>query len=123
MLDKPKQTLLFILNDAPYGSERSFNGLRLAINLNEQDRAKTQIKVFLMSDAVACALVKQVPAEGYNVQQMIEILLAQGAEVRLCKTCTDARGLTHLPLIEGAEIGTLDDLAQWTLAADKVVSF
>ncbi len=54
---------------------------------------------------------------------MIEILLAQGAEVRLCKTCTDARGLTSLPLIEGAEIGTLDDLAQWTLAADKVVSF
>jgi len=123
MLDKPKQTLLFILNDAPYGSERSFNALRLAINLNEQDRIETKIKVFLMSDSVACALVKQVPAEGYNIQQMIEILLAQGAEVRLCKTCTDARGLTSLPLIEGAEIGTLDDLAQWTLAADKVVSF
>lgn len=123
MLDKPKQTLLFILNDAPYGSERSFNALRLAINLNEQDRTETKIKVFLMSDSVACALVKQVPAEGYNIQQMIEILLAQGAEVRLCKTCTDARGLTSLPLIEGAEIGTLDDLAQWTLAADKVVSF
>ncbi len=63
MLNKPKQTLLFILNDAPYGSERSFNALRLAINLNEQDRTETKIKVFLMSDSVACALVKQVPAE------------------------------------------------------------
>ncbi|MGR5146830.1 DsrE/DsrF/TusD sulfur relay family protein [Photobacterium alginatilyticum] len=123
MLDMAKQTLLFILNDAPYGSERSFNALRLAINLNEQEKTETSIKIFLMSDSVSCALVKQAPSEGYNIQQMIEILLAQGAEVKLCKTCTDARGLTALPLIEGAEIGTLDDLATWTLASDKVVSF
>ncbi|PSW20877.1 hypothetical protein C9I98_07385 [Photobacterium sanctipauli] len=118
-----QQTLLFILNDAPYGSERSFNGLRLAINLNEQDGVETQIKIFLMSDAVTCALPKQTPGEGYDIQQMLEILLAQGAEVKLCKTCCNARGITELPLIEGAEIGTLDDLSLWTLQADKVVSF
>lgn len=117
------QTLLFILNDAPYGSERSFNGLRLAINLNEQEGAETSIKVFLMSDAVSCALPRQQPGEGYNIQQMLEILLSQGAEVKLCKTCCNARGLTDLPLIEGVEVGTLDDLSRWTLEADKVVTF
>ncbi|MGF1734990.1 DsrE/DsrF/TusD sulfur relay family protein [Photobacterium satsumensis] len=120
---KAKQTLLFILNDAPYGSERSFNGLRLAINLGEQNEAETEIKIFLMSDAVSCALPAQAPGEGYNVQQMLDILLAQGAEVKLCKTCCNARGLSALPLIEGAQIGTLDDLSLWTLQADKVVTF
>jgi len=53
----------------------------------------------------------------------VEILLAQGISIRLCKTCTDARGITALPLIEGIEIGTLPLLAQWTLAADKVLTF
>ena len=120
---KNQQTLLFILNEAPYGSERSFNGLRLAINLGEQSEAETDIKIFLMSDAVSCALPAQMPGEGYNVQQMLEILLAQGAEVKLCKTCCNARGLSSLPIIEGAEIGTLDDLSLWTLQADKVVTF
>lgn len=117
-----EQTLLFVLNDAPYGSERSFNGLRLAINLNEQE-VKTKINVFLMSDSVSCALPKQAPGEGYHVQQMLEILIAQGAEVKLCKTCCNARGISELPLIEGAEIGTLDDLSMWTLQADKVICF
>ncbi|MCW8328665.1 DsrE family protein [Photobacterium sp. SDRW27] len=123
MQEKAKQTLLFILNDAPYGSERSFNALRLAINLNEQDCAETSIKIFLMSDAVSCALPRQIPGEGYNVQQMLEILLSQGAEIKLCKTCCNARGLVDMPLIDGAKIGTLDDLSMWTLEADKVVSF
>jgi len=123
MQDKVKQTLLFILNDAPYGSERSFNALRLAINLNEQDCAETSIKIFLMSDAVSCALPRQMPGEGYNVQQMLEILLSQGAEVLLCKTCCNARGLTDMSLIEGAKIDTLDELSKWTLEADKVISF
>ena len=32
--------LTFILNDAPYGSERSYNGLRLALQLNKSDDEK-----------------------------------------------------------------------------------
>ncbi|HHZ4655085.1 TPA: DsrE family protein, partial [Salmonella enterica] len=40
-----------------------------------------------------------------------------------CKTCADGRGITPLPLIDGVEIGTLVELAQWTLAADKVLTF
>ena len=28
-----KMNLLMILNDAPYGTERTYNGLRLALNL------------------------------------------------------------------------------------------
>ena len=42
---------LFILNDPPYGTERSYNGLRLARALSKLP--DQQIRVFLMGDAVA----------------------------------------------------------------------
>ncbi|MGY4001462.1 DsrE/DsrF/TusD sulfur relay family protein [Aeromonas sanarellii] len=116
-----KPQILIVANGAPYGSESLFNALRLGIALQEQK--KTDLKLFLMSDAVGAALAGQSPAEGYNLRQMLEILLAQGTQIRLCQSCTDARGITPLPLIEGIEIGTLPLLAQWTLAADKVLTF
>lgn len=54
---------------------------------------------------------------------MLEILTAQNVPVKLCKTCTDGSGITTLPLIDGVAVGTLVELAQWTLAADKVLTF
>jgi hypothetical protein len=41
---------LFVLNDPPYGSERSYNGLWLANALAK--REGEQVPVFLMADAV-----------------------------------------------------------------------
>ena len=115
------QKLLFIINSAPYGNESCFSGLRLALQIQEQHKA--EIKLFLMSDAVTGGLAKQNPAEGYHLQQMLEILTAQGATIKLCKTCTNARGITELPLADGVEIGTLSELADWTIEADKVLNF
>lgn len=45
---------LFVLNDPPYGTERSYNGLRMARELlkSEDDN---RVRVFLVSDAVFCA--------------------------------------------------------------------
>ncbi len=113
--------LLFIINSAPYGNETFFSGLRLALQIQEQHQA--EIKLFLMSDAVIAGLAKQNPTESYHAQQMLEILTAQGAIVKLCKTCTNARGITELPLADGVEIGTLAELADWTIEADKVLNF
>ena len=115
------QKLLFIINSAPYGNESFFSGLRLALQIQEQHKA--EINIFLMSDAVVGGLAKQAPSEGYHVQQMLEILTSQGAVVKLCKTCTNARGITELPLADGVEIGTLVELADWTMKADKVLNF
>lgn len=117
------QTILIVINDAPYGSERPFNALRLAVKLNEQEERSVSLKLFLMSDAVMCAMKQQNPVEGYDIQQMIEILIAQGGEVKLCKTCCCARGLSESLLIDDCEIGSLDDLASWTLEAEKVITF
>ncbi|MGL4726127.1 MAG: DsrE/DsrF/TusD sulfur relay family protein [Scandinavium sp.] len=115
------QKIVIIANGAAYGSESLFNSLRLAIALREQ--GPLDLRLFLMSDAVTAGLKGQRPAEGYNIQQMLEILTAQNVPVKLCKTCADGRGISDLPLADGVEIGTLIELAQWTLAADKVLTF
>ena len=86
------------------------------------NKADLDLRLFLMSDAVTAGLRGQKPAEGYNIQQMLEILTAQNVPVKLCKTCTDGRGITTLPLIDGVAVGTLVELAQWTLAADESIN-
>ncbi|MBE8596348.1 DsrE family protein [Xenorhabdus sp. BG5] len=43
----------------------------------------------------------QTPKEDYNLKQMLEILTAQGVEVKLCKICTDVRGMNELALVDG----------------------
>ena len=114
-------TTLFILNDAPYGNERAYNALRLARALaSQQDQ---QVRVFLMADAVFCAKSGQKVPEGYyNTQLMLAQVVRQG-EVGLCGTCMDARGMTETEMIEGAKRSTLAQLADWTVAADKVLVF
>lgn len=110
---------LFILNDPPYGSERSYNALRLARALAK--REGQTVRVFLMGDAVACARAGQkVPAGYYNAGDMVRMA---GAEVALCGTCMDARGLRDDEMVEGARRGTLQQLADWTAEADKVLVF
>ena len=112
---------LFILNEAPYGSERSYNGLRLAGALAGKEGQ--QVRVFLLADAVGCARAGQkVPPGYYNLQLMLGKLVRQG-EVALCGTCMDARGLTDAELIEGARRSTLAHLADWTAEAGKVLVF
>ena len=100
------QKIVIVANGAAYGSESLFNSLRLAIALREQE-GDLDLRLFLMSDAVTAGLRGQKPAEGYNIQQMLEILTAQNVPVKLCKTCTDGRGITTLPLIDGVAVGTL----------------
>jgi uncharacterized protein involved in oxidation of intracellular sulfur len=112
---------LFILNDAPYGNERAYNGLRLAGALAA--REGQQVRVFLMADAVWCAKAGQRVPEGYyNVQVMLGKVLRTGA-VGLCGTCMDARGMTEAEMIQGATRSTLAQLAEWTGAAEKVLVF
>ncbi len=69
--------LLFVLNDAPYGNERSYNALRHAMNLSK--REGVQVRVFLMADAVQAAHRGQKTPEGYyNLERMIGSLLRRG---------------------------------------------
>ena len=116
------QKIVIIVHAAPYGSERCLSALRVANALAAHD-AKPEIKVFLMSDATVVGLPKQQDGAGSGLQAMVEQLVECGAQIRLCRTCALARGLADLPLIKGLEIGTLSELANWTLEADKVLTF
>lgn len=114
---------LFIINDAPYGSEKAYNALRMAMTL-QKEHADIQVRIFLMADAVACALPNQTTPQGYyNVERMVKSVVSKGGQIKTCGTCTEARGIKCLGLIEGVEISTMSQLTQWSVEADKVLVF
>jgi uncharacterized protein involved in oxidation of intracellular sulfur len=113
---------LFILNDPPYGTERSYNALRLAGALSK--RQGEDVKVFLVGDAASCAKANQkVPQGYYNVEVMLRSAAKHGAEIGVCGTCMDARGITEAELAEGSRRSTLEQLTDWTQWAEKTLVF
>ena len=54
---------------------------------------------------------------------MIEVAALHGAEVGCCGTCMDARGMAEGGLVNGARRSTLDELTDWVLWADQVITF
>ncbi|MEK9279332.1 MULTISPECIES: DsrE family protein [unclassified Bradyrhizobium] len=115
--------ILLILNDPPYGTERTYNALRLSLALAKSDPAIT-VTVFLMADAVVAAKLGQKTPDGYyNVERMLKGVLAGKGQVLLCGTCMDARGLTDAEMINGARRSTMAELATLTASAEKVLVF
>ena len=113
---------VIVLNDAPYGSERTFNGLRLAGALAKQDGI--EVRVFLIGDAVAAAHRGQkLPSGHYNVQTMLGALVRHGGAIGACGSCMDARGITDAELVDGAHRSSMDELTAWTLAAERAIAF
>ena len=115
--------VLFVLNDPPYGTERCYNGLRLAHALLKNDPA-AEVTVFLMADAVVAARMGQKTPDGYyNMERMLKRVVTAKGQVLLCGTCMDARGMTAEDMMEGARRSTMDELAAATVSADKVLVF
>ena len=114
---------LFILNGAPYGEERTYNGLRLAGALAR--KPENEVRVFLLGDAaIAAKNGQQVPAGFYNLQIMINKVTRVGpGRVCVCGTCMDARGMAEAELVPGTHRGTLEELAEWSEWAEKILVF
>jgi len=113
---------LIIINDAPYGTERCYNALRVAHALLKQEGAL--VNVFLMADAVTAARRGQKPPEGYyNIELMLKRVGHGEGRVLLCGTCMDARGLAEPDTFEGAVRSNMSELADEIAAADKVMVF
>ncbi len=114
--------ILVLVNDPPYGTERCYNALRLAGALAK--RGGVDVRVFLMGDAVGCAVAGQALPNGfYHLDRMLTAALRRGAEVGLCGTCMDARAIAETSIVEGSRRSSLEELTDWTLWADKVVTF
>jgi uncharacterized protein involved in oxidation of intracellular sulfur len=114
---------LFIINDAPYGTEKAYNALRMAMQI-QKDFPENEVRIFLMADAATCALANQNTPNGYyNIERMVKSVLMKGGKIKICGTCADARGIKNLPLINGAQISTMAELTSWTVDSDKVLNF
>ncbi len=115
------EDILIVLNDAPYGTEKVYNGLRLAIALQARDN---KVNVFLMADAVFCGVPKQETPKGYyNINEMLERVLAKGGRAAACGSCMKARGLNVDGIIKGVEQGSMALLSEWTESCGKIHSF
>jgi len=113
---------LIIINDAPYGSERCYNALRLAHALRKHEGAA--VDLFLIADAVTAARKGQKTPEGfYNVELMLKRVMHGDGKVMLCGTCMAARGLSQDDVIEGASVSNMAELADAIAAADRVLTF
>lgn len=114
--------ILLILNGPAYGADETFNALRLAVALSRRDDA--DVKVFLMGDAVTCAVAGQKTPDGYyTLDRMLRGLVRHGGQIACCGTCLDARGLTEDNLIDDAPRSSMEELATWTVEADDVLTF
>jgi uncharacterized protein involved in oxidation of intracellular sulfur len=114
--------ILFILNDPPYGSERSYNGLRLADSLAK--RGTHEVRVFLMGDAVMCAKIGQHTPNGfYNIERMLLPVVHAGGQIGVCGSCLEARGIEAGMLAEGCHGSTMNELTDWTEWAEQVMVF
>lgn len=115
--------IFFIVNDPPYGTERAYNALRLAINLMKKD-SSAELRIFLVGDGASCAKSGQrVPQGYYNIESMLKALGQGGCTVGVCSTCMDARGLNDTDLVQGTRRSSLNEMTEWTFWADKVLVF
>ncbi len=118
-----RMEILIIINDAPYGTEKAYNALRMAMTLQKEHK-EVEIKIFLLADAVFCAIPNQKTPNGYyNIERMLKSVIQCGGEVKACNGCSEACGINELILIEGVKLSDMKEFAQWTVECDKVLTF
>ncbi len=94
------------------------------VNQLGKDHEMVEVRIFLMADAVTCALANQITPNGYyNIERMLKLAMNKGAKVKICGSCAEARGLKNVQLLEGVEISTMAALTQWVVESDKVLTF
>ncbi|TVQ50232.1 MAG: hypothetical protein EA362_02810 [Saprospirales bacterium] len=115
--------ILIIINDTPYGTEKAYNALRLANQINS-DYPGSNLSIFLMADGVNCAISNQKTPDGYyNIEKMLKISLRKGTRLLLCGSCLDARGLQEVQLIKNAQRSTMKELTSEIMESDRVLNF
>lgn len=113
---------MLIINGPAYGSDTTYNAVRLAVTLAKME--DHVVSVFLMGDGVSVAMRNQKTPDGYyTLDRMLSAVPRNGGEVLCCGTCMDARGIGEDLLMDHARRSTMDELAERTIAADKVLVF
>lgn len=113
-----------VFNREPYDSaDVTWNGLRLAGKLLETGQ---QVRIFLMNDAVDMARDACRPPEGYDhdLSRMLKDLIAKGVPAKVCGTCMARCGIhKNQPYFDVTKKATIQELAEWVVESDKVITF
>lgn len=120
--------ILVITGEPPYGTQRLYTALRFSLAAIS---AGHEVKIFLLEDAVWAAKKGQSPAEiqGTLGEKMpdagglLERIIRQGGDIRLCGVCCQERGIGEEDLIPGTRKDGMMTLVERVVNADKVVSF
>src|ERR687896_21294 len=113
---------LFVFHDPPYGTERTYNGLRWAREMLANGN-ENEVRVFLFGDAVVAVQADQKTPNGfYNIEKMVQDLCENGALVGSCGTCLDARGIKEERLVKGGHRSSMKELSGWTEWADQTIN-
>jgi uncharacterized protein involved in oxidation of intracellular sulfur len=76
-----------------------------------------------MADATFCALEDQKTPNGYyNIGRMLSSIVRK-KKVGICGTCMNARGLEDLTLLDGIYKSSMDELTDWILTSDKIITY
>lgn len=113
--------LLLILNRTPYdGTDVTWNALRLAGQSQQNGLA---VRIFLMNDAVGLARQGLDKGNDYDLQGMLLEIIANGAAVKLCKSCIARCGIGEGSRRPEVAIGTMPELVEWIADSERVVTF
>jgi len=118
-----KMKILLIFNNEPYdGTDITWNGLRLATQLHQDQH---EVRIFLMNDAVD--LVRDIPTTDQSYDQdlksIVETLLTEGISIKACGTCMSRCGLhKNKPYLTGVEKSTIKALSDWVTDSDRVIN-
>jgi len=74
-------------------------------------------RIWLPRAGLAAALA------GAAIWVLLGAVARRGGAIGVCGTCMEARGIAAEELVEGAHRSTMEELADWTLWADRVVVF
>jgi len=116
--------ITIILNHDPYdGSDITYNALRLAKNLHKNGEV---VNIFLMNDAVDLARTICVKPEIYDfdLHDILKKLYEHGVSVRACGTCNARCGMyKNTPYFSEEISSTMDQLTQWVIKSNQVLTF
>lgn len=134
------ESLLIVLNDMPYKTDKDYNALRAAGVAADRG---VKVTIFLMGDAVYVARKAHKPKEGFpNLEEMVVELINKNVDFLLCTTCVNARGfepkegevsscfvgskqnsLSLADFVQGAHLSTMKTFVSLVAESDKVISF
>ncbi len=90
----------------------------------QREHDGVDVRVFLMGDAVLCALPGQTTPQGYyNLERMLNAVVKKGGQVQACGACSEVRGISNISLIPGVEVSAMSQLAAWVLESERVLTF